>query len=244
MLAPLHDEEVDMKRILVGVSAAAAIALPAVAGAQQQNQSSPPGAERTWLQRPVGAPEKALELNVGTGYTQPFGELSDGVGFPSVANAGVGVEVGAGYRIDPRIGVNISGQYQELEADRGTGTRGLSGTVAVQYHFKPDSRIDPWAELGAGYRALWQTFGNNQDTIVSPGLQAARARVGADLRVSQDVALGPFVGADANVFLFQDGSAIDSPRISTFVQAGLQGRFDIGGTRTFPSDRGPRVAKR
>jgi hypothetical protein len=48
------------------------------------------------------------------------------------------------------------------------------------------------------------------------------------------------VGADLTLFLWQnpEGPAgnreIDDPRVSTFVYAGLQGRFDIGGERIAP----------
>ena len=67
--------------------------------------------------------------------------------------------------------------------------------------------------------------------------------MGFDLRVSPDIAIAPVIGADATMFLFQDVSGnidiISSPRVSTFVFAGVQGRLDVGcnkvGTATLTS---------
>jgi hypothetical protein len=103
----------------------------------------------------------------------------------------------------------------------------------VTYHFDPELRLDPWLEVGAGYRLLWEDEAAPTPNVLSHGLQLARARVGLDVRVSPDVAIAPVVGADANMFLWQDvttSTAIADPRITTFIFAGVQGRMDIGGT--------------
>lgn len=221
-----------MKRTIVIAGVATCLAASGLAMAQ----------ERTWGEKEVAAPKQAFELDVSTGYTQGFGMLNQGVGMPDVADAGIGVGVGAGYRINPRWSISLQGQYQELNADRGTSARGATGTLAAQYHFRPEQRLDPWAELGAGYRFLWENNALQQDTLLTHGIQLVRARVGADIRVSPDVALGPFIGADLNTFLGQEGNTIDNPRLSTFVLAGLQGRFDIGGTRT--TGTAPAIAAR
>ncbi len=80
---------------------------------------------------------------------------------------------------------------------------------------------------------LWEDEAAPTPIVLSHGLQLARARVGLDVRVSPDVAIAPVVGADANMFLWQDvttSTAIADPRITTFIFAGVQGRMDIGGT--------------
>lgn len=103
--------------------------------------------------------------------------------------------------------------------------------AAATYHVAPEARIDPWLELGAGYRFLWETAEAAGNNVVSRGVQLARLRLGADVRLSQTIALAPFVGADANVFWWQDtatSAAIADPRPSTFVAAGIQGRLDFG----------------
>jgi outer membrane protein W len=215
--------------------------------------AQPPGSyEATYLtpERPsttggrLPAPANAVELSVATGYSQPFGDLSGGIGFKDVAKVGIGVDVGVGYRIDPKWGVSWFGQYQEFNAERADAARAFTTSLAAQYHFNPYRRLDPWVELGAGYKFFLEdpTVGKN---VLTHGFQLGRLRAGLDFRAAEAVALGPIVGADATLFLFQDApnaqTNISDPRVSTFVYAGLQGRFDIGIAGTA---RAPTVATR
>jgi outer membrane protein OmpA-like peptidoglycan-associated protein len=62
------------------------------------------------------------------------------------------------------------------------------------------------------------------------------AKVGYDVRVSEDVAIAPVLGADLNMFVWENPSnsssgVMSTAQVGTFVYAGLQGRFDVGGTR-------------
>ncbi len=204
-----------------------------------------PEREQPTARKVIPAAENAVELTIGSGYTQGFGSLKSGVGMPSVATGGLGIDLGVGYRIDPRWSVSWAGEYQELTPERaGSGARGFTTSIAAQYHFSPVSRVDPWVEIGAGYRFLWEDPSIGP-TLLSHGWQLARVRAGLDLRADAHVAFGPMIGADATMFLFQDGddlpTYISDPRLSTFIFAGVQGRFDIGGSTT---TSGRSVAKR
>jgi hypothetical protein len=219
-----------MKPHLVTAAAALAVLLvPALASAQP--------AEKTYIEQGVPAPSQALEITVGTGYTQPFGILRKGVGMPSIAHEGVGAEASLGYRADPHFAVSIGGQYQELTANTAAGTRGVAGTLAVAYHIAPQTRTDPFLELGAGYRLFWivPQASAQAPVALEHGFQLVRGRAGLDLRLSPDIALAPVVGADVTTFLWEDiggnNTAIASPGVSTFVFAGVLGRFDLGGTK-------------
>jgi peptidoglycan-associated lipoprotein len=66
--------------------------------------------------------------------------------------------------------------------------------------------------------------------VVRHGFQALTAKLGYDVRLSEDVALGPVIGADLSLFTFQDSTAV-AASTSTFVYGGVQGRFDMGGER-------------
>ncbi|MDB4937109.1 MAG: hypothetical protein JWP87_4081 [Labilithrix sp.] len=219
-----------MKAHLVAAAAALVVlVVPALASAQ----------EKSWFQRGLPAPSEALELSVGTGYTQGFGSLRSGVGMPQVAREGIAVDLSAGYRINPHWAISIGGQYTELNALNADAARGGTATLAAQYHIAPTTRLDPWLELGSGYRLLAQlapTTGGNAttDIVYNHGFQLGRARAGIDLRLSQDIAIAPVIGADATMFVWQDvggaNTAIASPAMSTFVFAGVQGRVDVGGT--------------
>ena len=218
-----------MKGHLVGVAAAGLVLLvPAFAGAQE--------GERTYYEKGVPAPAQALEITVGTGYTQPFGMLRSGVDTDAFMRDLRHADASVGYRIDPRLALSIGGQYQEFNAQNADAARGATATLAAQYHVLPQSRLDPWVELGTGYRGLWQVpVVNGGPTVLTHGWQIARARVGFDLRLSPDIAIAPVIGADATMFLWQDAGgnnvAISNPDVSTFVFAGVQGRLDLGGTK-------------
>jgi peptidoglycan-associated lipoprotein len=134
--------------------------------------------------------------------------------------------------MSPRWSLAVNGQYHELYTPHVNGGRGMAGGLAATYHFDPEARLDPWLELGTGYRILWGDKDQGANTL-SHGFQLARARVGLDVRLAPEIAVAPTLGADANVFLWQDAArstAIDDPRVSLFVFAGLLGRFDIGAT--------------
>lgn len=203
-----------------------------------------PEPEQPTTRKVIPAAQNALELSVGSGYAQGFGSLKSGVGMPSVATGGLGIDLGVGYRIDPGWAVLWSGQYQELTPERTGGARGFTMSIAAQYHFAPVKRVDPWVEAGAGYRFLWEDPSVGP-TLLSHGWQLARVRAGIDLRADEHVAFGPVVGADATMFLFQDGpdvsTYISDPRLSTFIFAGVQGRFDIGGSTSATT---PTVSRR
>jgi hypothetical protein len=175
-------------------------------------------------------PKSGLELGLAQAFTQPFGKLRAGTGMPSVAGGGVAIDAGLGLRLDPRWVTTLSLQYYELAAERGDGARGIAPGIAVRFHPTPYGALDAWLELGTGYRFLWETSSPSIPSTMTHGLEVARARIGIDVARLPQLVIAPFIGADVNVFLFQDGagaSAIDDPRVSTFVLAGIQGRLEL-----------------
>lgn len=220
--------------------AALAVSFTVAGLARAQSEQPPvievPGAA---AERPVGArsptipaPSDALELSVGMGYTQGFGSLQGDVGMPSVARPGLGVDGSIGYRINPRFSIAAAAQFQELDAQRASRARGLTAGATAQYHFRPTQQSDPWVEVGTGYRLLWE-LPTDGPTQLTHGFELVRVRAGVDFRASPTAAIGPVVGADATTFLFQDAPGrpanVTNPTVSTFIFAGLQGRFDVGG---------------
>jgi hypothetical protein len=195
-----------------------------------------------YVQQAVAAPANALELKLGTGYTEGFGRIAPSQSIPDVAGGGLGVDVDVDYRVDPRWSLGIQGEYQEFTNEVDMAARGLASNVGFTYHALPQLRGDPWLRLGTGYRLLWQVNPPGAPTRVVHGLELAKATVGYDVRVTEDVALAPAVGADLNLFLWQDqnglNTALSSAQVGMFVFAGLQGRFDVGG-RSSGFDRAP-----
>jgi peptidoglycan-associated lipoprotein len=214
-------------------------ALVAMAAASSGNALAQEN-ETPYLRHYVAPPRNAFELTLGTGYTEGFGYFAQGVGMPSVAQEGIALDLGLGYRIDPHWMIGAMGEYNELRAERAEGVRGVVAGVQAAYHFAPSSRVDPWVSLGSGYRWLWEVNEAANTSLLTTGVQMGRIMVGMDVRASREVAIGPVIGADLDTFLSQGNSGVNNSGVSTFVHAGLMGRFDLGGQY----DRAPQDARR
>jgi peptidoglycan-associated lipoprotein len=217
-----------MKAKLTALAVLAVVAASSQARAQNE---MPPVAEKT-AEPLAEAPVKALEIVVGTGYTQGFGSFQSGVNMQDVITPGIGVDLGLAYRINPRWGVGIAGQYQEFAAERALSARGLSGELAATYHFLPFNRIDPFLKFGAGYRLLWENHDTGTPSLMTHGFELGKVVFGVDIRANRDVSIAPIVGAAVDALLWQSTSnqpsvAIQDPTLSLYAFAGVQARFDI-----------------
>jgi outer membrane protein OmpA-like peptidoglycan-associated protein len=202
----------------------------APASAQERSES--------YLSQHLRAPSNALELKIGTGYTQGFGNAGPSRPLQDLGGAGLGASLDVDYRLSRPWSVGVESQYQELTDKDNTSARGLAFNAGATYHLDPLVRGDPWVRVGTGYRLLWENdpSGARGLTVLRHGFELATAKIGYDVRVSEDLAIAPVIGADLNMFLWQDrsdtsASQMSSAQVGTFVYAGLQGRFDIGGER-------------
>jgi outer membrane protein OmpA-like peptidoglycan-associated protein/opacity protein-like surface antigen len=220
-----------MRRFLVTLAGAVGLLFVGGSAANAQERPEP-------FAQPMAAPSNALELKVGTGYTQGFGNISPVHAMGDVAGPGIGVSVDFDYRLNHLWSLGIEGQYQELHQEQNTAARGMAINGGVTYHFAPVVRGDPWVRLGSGYRWLWETdpTGMAGVEVLRHGFDILTAKIGYDVRVSEDVAVAPVIGADLNAFVWEapsnaPGYAMSAAQVATFVYAGLQGRFDLGGDR-------------
>jgi len=188
----------------------------------------------------VLAPKHALEIGVNGGYSQPFGKLTNNVNATDVAHAGGGMGLDIGYRATPIFGIGGFGEFHMNATDsslgEGSTVSGLAAGIVASFHFLPYKLVDPYATLGGGYRAL-RVSTVAGDNHLFHGIEGARVRAGVDFRVDKDVAFGPLVGADVNIFLADHNEAtgatnnISNKGANTFIYAGLGGRFDLAGQR-------------
>jgi hypothetical protein len=187
--------------------------------------------------RSLDAATHSVELTVGTGYAQGFGNV--GSSQPSLTDLGVAggaVQVGAGYRLIPQLTLGMYGTGAMFargdQVDPSARLYSASAGVQADWHFLPAGReFDPWIGLGTGWRGYWAH--SDQGTTSLQGLELARLEFGVDYRIDRAVAISPVVGADLSTFLTQSTPANDSfhnvasPELNTFVFGGIQGRFDI-----------------
>jgi hypothetical protein len=141
------------------------IALLAVAGpALAQDAPSPPDDRGYWMQ-PGPAPSRALELTLGTGYTQGFGQLHAVSDVSDQIGAGVSTEFGAGYRLDPRWMFGMSAAYQFYSAGDALG--GEVGPAELWFASAPRTTSIPTAASIRGCRPTSGTAMSANATIPS-----------------------------------------------------------------------------
>jgi hypothetical protein len=216
------------------VSSAAAVAMGAALwGSTAFAQAERPGVSV------MPAPAKTLEAQAGTGYTQGFGSIGPATPIAEVAGPGIAFTADIGYRLAPRWSLEVEGQYQQFAAENGTASNGLDVNIGTTLHARPQHRTDPWLRIGSGVRSLWQHNANRPiGNMAGPtsntflGWEAATARVGVDIRPQRDVAWAPFLGADLQTFQLQNAAKLSGWAWGTYVYAGLQGRFNLGGPGT------------
>jgi outer membrane protein OmpA-like peptidoglycan-associated protein len=224
-----------MRFIIMFGGVVALTALCATARAQETTES--------YLAQHLRAPSQALELKVGTGYTQGIGMLTPSRTLADASGAGIGASVDIDYRLNHRWSIGGEGQFQEFGAEQNSSARGLAFTGGVTYHFNPVVRGDPWLRLGTGFRIFYDNNPTGQQGVhwLRDGFDVVSAKVGYDVRVSEDVAIAPVIGADLNLFIWDNGigQTTTSAQPATFIYAGLQGRFDIGGEQEAVVARAP-----
>jgi peptidoglycan-associated lipoprotein len=191
----------------------------------------------SYLEQRLPVPNDAAEVKLGTGFTQGFGNLAPGRGIDRVAGPGIAVTANIDYRFNPTWSLGVESQFQSFEEAENNSSRGLFANLGPTYHFQPLFRGSPWLRLATGYRLLWENTpsGIQGLSVLRHGLQPIAAKVGYDIRVSRDLAFAPVIGSDVNVFLFEGRAgratpAMSSGQVATFLYAGLEGRFTIGGT--------------
>lgn len=198
--------------------------------------------EGGYMAAPVRAPRGAFEIGLGTAYTQGFGSISGNTGrVQDIANAGIGFGLDLSSRVSPGFAIGLTGNYQEYKADNrlpeGTNTRGVTAGIKADFHIAPYQRVDPWVSVGTGYRMQWIVPDGPGNNTMLHGFELGKVQLGADIRASDSVAIGPFIGADLNMFVWRNPEGavgnieLSDKRVNTFIFAGLQGRFDVGGAR-------------
>jgi hypothetical protein len=189
-----------------------------------------------------------VEMTIGTGYEQGFGNVGSGQpALTDIGTAGGAVQVGVGYRLIPQLTLGVYGSGAMFgrgdQVDPSTNLYSAAAGVQADWHFlSAGHEIDPWLSLGSGWRGYWAH--GDQGTTSMQGMELAKLQIGVDYRVDEAVAIGPVVGVDLSTFFTQSTptaggfSNISNPNVNTFLFAGLQGRFDI------PTGKSSQVASR
>src|SRR5262245_39636652 len=114
------------------------VALAGTAGAQEKDQSPATKSDKL---APVA---NALELTIGTGYAQGFGEI--GTNMPKLTDIGQpggALQVGVGYRIIPQLALGIYGAGAMFsrgdQVNSSTNLYSAAAGVQADWHFLPSA---------------------------------------------------------------------------------------------------------
>lgn len=179
-----------------------------------------------------------IELGLRSGFALPFGK---GVN-SDVTPGQVPFQLDVGYRITPSIAVGALVQYGVvlLKSSRGCDASGVSCSAhdivfggQIHYHGAPEKTLDPWVGLGLGYEIFTESVSaGNQDLSLSfKGFQFAKMQLGADYRVNESFAVGPFI--DFSIGMYTSASIgdtsgdINDPKPHEWLTFGLRGVLDI-----------------
>jgi len=217
---------------------AMSLLVPAIAYAQPQ---APAVDASAGFDHEVPAVSNAFEIGVGAGYSQGAGKLGGNLGsLEDVTGPGAAVEIDLGYRIIPQLTVGAYGTFSKYQsgdslADN-TDVIGATAGVQAAWHFRPERSVDPWVSLGGGWKGLWLDPSNGKTTALQ-GVELARLQVGADYRLSNDIAISPVIGGSLSMFISQDSpmttdyDELTNKEVNFTGFAGVSGRFDLGGSR-------------
>jgi outer membrane protein W len=140
----------------------------------------------------------------------------------------------------PQLTLGVFGAATEFEQTNQqlstTNVRSLTAGAQAQWFFRPYHVVNPWVSLGSAYRGFW-TVPEVGGITSRQGWQIARLQIGADMRATREVSVGPYIGGSVDTFFTEkvpggNWRNLSGPPVSIFIQAGLVGRFDLGGTYT------------
>jgi hypothetical protein len=202
----------------------AAVALLAPSARAQQGSVSVP------LNARESNETNALEIAVGLGSAQGYGNTESGG--PSLDNLGVGVDVSVGWRINPRwmVGAYSSSALYPTWVGSAIPTLGTSAGLQANCHFA--SALRPWVGVGAGWHGYWISHNGVRSSY--QGVDLARLQLGLEVPVTPSFSLEPLLSVTLSTFATQKapaGAATDarSSSLSVFVLAGVLARFDLFG---------------
>jgi hypothetical protein len=189
----------------------------------------------------VPAVDHAFEVGVATGFAMGFGKVGNNMDtLEQISEGGGSVELDLGYRFTPNLSAGVYGTFSVFNSEHHTKTAFdvVSTTAGLQatWHVRPAQHIDPWINVGAGWKAMWFDLSGDSAATALQGIELARLQVGIDTRLSRTVAIAPVLGGSASMFLGQ-GTAMTSmseirdKEVNFTGFAGVAGRFDLAGAR-------------
>lgn len=173
-----------------------------------------------------------IKLGLRLGYALPMGDIAKDAKMSDAVSGMVPIWLDLGYMVTPNIMVGLYAQYgfvmlssdakdacDALKVDcSATNMRfGLQG----QYHLSPGESMNPWVGLGIGYEILTNKV--DSESADTTGLEFANIQGGADFKVGDSMAVGPFVSFSIGQYSKSDGEDIEEKAMHQWLTLGVKG---------------------
>jgi hypothetical protein len=204
-----------MRKLMLAAVAAVAFAVPSLSNAQ-------------------------VQLGLRVGFAPAMGSAGGDLKMKDGISSQIPVQVDALYAVMPnlKLGAYASYGFGILGGDFKDACNALNEDCSASvfrlgvqgiYSFAPVNQFTPWAGVGFGYE--WGTATEEGTDLTFKGFELLNASVGADYKVNQQFAVGPFVGLSLGQYSKAeiDGTSgtIDQKKMHQWMQFGVRGTFDL-----------------
>lgn len=185
-------------------------------------------------ERPSG-----IRVGLRSGVALPLGQafVASGV-LSDTITAYVPLRLDAGYRIDRHFYVGFIAQLAAImpngcgAGDRCSGTNSRFGAM-LAYHLRPARALDPWLGVGMGFEILStsRSLDGTKVDIAARGLELFDLELGADLRPSRALRIGPVlstsIGRYSSITVNGTPTRDFDMALHAWVMLGIRGAFDL-----------------
>jgi hypothetical protein len=181
-------------------------------------------------------PESGVEIAGRVGYGIPLGDITSGIAVKGIMSGNLPLGLELGYRINHRWFAGAFLHYglaQVKDCSAGSSCSGFDLRTGIegQYHLLPRERaFDPWLGLGIGYEIFQTTTDSGagvSTTLDARGIDFAELSGGFDYRLSDGVAIGPWLNVSVGQFSTLRSEDIGSKAIHLWIELGARIVFDI-----------------
>jgi outer membrane protein W len=141
-----------------------------------------------------------IKLGLRLGYMLPMGEFAKDSKMSDAVSGGIPLWLDLGYMVTPNLMVGLYAQYAYLMVkDCPDGATCSASDIRIglqgQYHISPGESMNPWVGLGVGYEMIGTKAeaGGAEVKGNYSGLEFANIQGGADFKVGDSMAVGPFL---------------------------------------------------
>ncbi len=180
---------------------------------------------------------KGFQMALSFGYSIPFGDVDSSLKQGDLISSELPLNLEFGYKVTPEIyfggyvgyGFGDGGSMVDKLCISSSVTCSLSTLrigVNLQYHFRPEAKVNPYIGFGMGYESATFTASGPGGTaeVIARGFEVLRFTAGTDFRTNSVVGFGPYVNLGVGTYTSLDNGYESAP----IEDAKLHGWLNVG----------------